>query len=53
MELSLRASEDGTSLVVKKFTEEHNHVVSRVCAHHSFQYLRCMVMSHNCFVIDL
>lgn len=30
VELSLRASEDGMSLVVKKFVAEHNHVVSRV-----------------------
>ena len=31
-ELCLRASEDGMSLVVKKFVAEHNHAISRVCS---------------------
>ena len=30
VELCLRASEDGMSLVVKRFNAEHNHAISRV-----------------------
>ena len=30
-ELKLRAADDGKSLQVKSFTDEHNHEVSRVC----------------------
>ena len=31
--LSLRASLDGTSLVVRKFIDEHNHPISRVSSY--------------------
>ena len=30
-ELKLHAADDGKSLQVKSFTDEHNHEVSRVC----------------------
>ena len=31
VQLVLRASEDGNALIVKKFFEDHNHILSKVC----------------------
>ena len=31
VQLVLRASEDGNALIVRKFVQEHNHILSKVC----------------------
>ena len=31
VQLDLRASEDGNALILKKFIEDHNHILSKVC----------------------
>lgn len=49
--ISLRASEEGTALVVRAFSDEHNHEISQVIhLKHFLMYLLCV--SSN-FVRDL
>ena len=48
-ELCLRASEDGTSLVVRRFTKEHNHATSRVRQYVViYTYSLCVMLKAIC-----
>ena len=48
-ELCLRASEDGTSLVVRRFTKEHNHAISRVRQYVViYTYSLCVMLKAIC-----
>ena len=46
-ELSLRASEDGQSLVVRTFEESHNHEISRVRIINLSCTCTCTVPTHS------